>query len=147
MLFSFPGDPVPLHGMALPQVWTTLARLFCQHWDSCHSNPFSNALLEFRRRVRQVMNMHPETQDGPVIVHCKWDSYICDNCDISFYLVAYPSDSVITLVILSVTGLDGQGFTLSLIRISSFVKRTASLTSLATSRRSEGCGGASLRAK
>ena len=37
----------------------------------CHSNPFSNALLEFRRRVRQVMNMHPETQDGPVIVHCK----------------------------------------------------------------------------
>jgi len=36
----------------------------------CHSNPFSNALLEFRRRVRQVMNMHPETQDGPVIVHC-----------------------------------------------------------------------------
>lgn len=57
----------------------------------CHSNPFSNALLEFRRRVRQVssrmcfifciffmprtflqvMNQHPETQDGPVIVHCK----------------------------------------------------------------------------
>ena len=37
----------------------------------CHSNPFSNALLEFRRRVRQVMNLHPETQDGPVIVHCK----------------------------------------------------------------------------
>eukprot|EP00092_Neocalanus_flemingeri_P030931 GFUD01033593.1.p1 GENE.GFUD01033593.1~~GFUD01033593.1.p1 ORF type:complete len:788 (+),score=174.32 GFUD01033593.1:281-2644(+) len=36
----------------------------------CHSNPFSNALLEFRRRVRQVMNQHPETQDGPVIVHC-----------------------------------------------------------------------------
>jgi len=36
----------------------------------CHSNPFSNALLEFRRRVRQVMNLHPETQDGPVIVHC-----------------------------------------------------------------------------
>ena len=37
----------------------------------CHSNPFSNALLEFRRRVRQVMNQHPETQDGPVIVHYK----------------------------------------------------------------------------
>jgi len=36
----------------------------------CHSNPFSNALLEFRRRVRQVMNQHPETLDGPVIVHC-----------------------------------------------------------------------------
>ena len=90
MIFSFAGDPVPLHGMALPQVWTTLARLFCQHWDSCHSNPFSNALLEFRRRVRQVMNMHPETQDGPVIVHCKWDSYICDNCDISFHLIAFP---------------------------------------------------------
>jgi protein tyrosine phosphatase len=36
----------------------------------CHSNPFSNALLEFRRRVRQVMNQHPDTQDGPVIVHC-----------------------------------------------------------------------------
>lgn len=38
----------------------------------CHSNPFSNALLEFRRRVRNVMNHHPDTQDGPVIVHCKW---------------------------------------------------------------------------
>ena len=37
----------------------------------CHSNPFSNALLEFRRRVRNVMNHHPDTQDGPVIVHCK----------------------------------------------------------------------------
>jgi len=36
----------------------------------CHSNPFSNALLEFRRRVRNVMNHHPEAQDGPVIVHC-----------------------------------------------------------------------------
>merc|ERR1712223_856332 len=36
----------------------------------CHSNPFSNALLEFRRRVRNVMNHHPDTQDGPVIVHC-----------------------------------------------------------------------------
>ncbi|XP_059098685.1 receptor-type tyrosine-protein phosphatase kappa-like isoform X1 [Tigriopus californicus] len=36
----------------------------------CHSNPFSNALLEFRRRVRNVMNNHPERQDGPVIVHC-----------------------------------------------------------------------------
>merc|ERR1712154_79878 len=36
----------------------------------CHPNPFSNALLEFRRRARQVMNQHPETQDGPVIVHC-----------------------------------------------------------------------------
>lgn len=36
----------------------------------CHSNPFSNALLEFRRRVRQVMNHQPESQDGPVIVHC-----------------------------------------------------------------------------
>lgn len=38
----------------------------------CHSNPFSNALLEFRRRVRNVMNHHPDTQDGPVIVHCKY---------------------------------------------------------------------------
>ena len=37
----------------------------------CHSNPFSNALLEFRRRVRNVMNHPPDTQDGPVIVHCK----------------------------------------------------------------------------
>lgn len=37
----------------------------------CHSNPFSNALLEFRRRVRNVMNHHPDAQDGPVIVHCK----------------------------------------------------------------------------
>jgi len=36
----------------------------------CHSNPFSNALLEFRRRVRNVMNHHPDSQDGPVIVHC-----------------------------------------------------------------------------
>jgi len=36
----------------------------------CHSNPFSNALLEFRRRVRNVMNHHPDAQDGPVIVHC-----------------------------------------------------------------------------
>ena len=38
---------------------------------TCHSNPFSNALLEFRRRVRNVMNHHPDSQDGPVIVHCK----------------------------------------------------------------------------
>jgi len=37
---------------------------------TCHSNPFSNALLEFRRRVRNVMNHHPDSQDGPVIVHC-----------------------------------------------------------------------------
>ncbi len=37
----------------------------------CHSNPFSNALLEFRRRVRNVMNHHSDAQDGPVIVHCK----------------------------------------------------------------------------
>ena len=125
--------------------WSFLFQVIQFHYTEwpCHSNPFSNALLEFRRRVRQVMNMHPETQDGPVIVHCKWDSYICDNCEMFFHLI----DSVITLVIFSVTGLDGQGFTLSLIRISSFVKRTASLTSLATSRRSEGCGGASLRPK
>lgn len=48
----------------------------------CHSNPFSNALLEFRRRVRQVMNQHPETQDGPVIVHCKWVQLL-----LSFYIL------------------------------------------------------------
>ena len=43
----------------------------------CHSNPFSNALLEFRRRVRNVMNHHPDTQDGPVIVHCKYGHKNC----------------------------------------------------------------------
>ncbi|CAB3364623.1 Hypothetical predicted protein [Cloeon dipterum] len=38
-------------------------------WYS-HSCPFSNAILEFRRRVRAVAKHHVESGDGPVIVHC-----------------------------------------------------------------------------
>ncbi|XP_059482652.1 receptor-type tyrosine-protein phosphatase kappa [Neocloeon triangulifer] len=38
-------------------------------WYS-HSCPFSNAILEFRRRVRSVAKHHVESGDGPVVVHC-----------------------------------------------------------------------------
>lgn len=41
-------------------------------WHS-HTNPFSNAVLEFRRRVRAVVG-HIITENsmvGPMLVHCK----------------------------------------------------------------------------
>ncbi|XP_071454736.1 receptor-type tyrosine-protein phosphatase kappa [Hetaerina americana] len=47
-------------------------RLLQFHYTEWHSHtcPFSNAILEFRRRVRAVVENHPAVQDGPVIVHC-----------------------------------------------------------------------------
>lgn len=41
-------------------------------WHS-HTCPFSNALLEFRRRVRAVVGRRLATNPaaGPMVVHCK----------------------------------------------------------------------------
>lgn len=41
-------------------------------WHS-HTTPFSNAILEFRRRVRSVVGniIKPNSRMGPLLVHCK----------------------------------------------------------------------------
>ncbi|XP_023319121.1 receptor-type tyrosine-protein phosphatase kappa isoform X2 [Trichogramma pretiosum] len=46
-------------------------KIFQFHYTEwhCHTNPFSNAVLEFRRRVRSMLNSMP-TNDGPMVVHC-----------------------------------------------------------------------------
>ncbi|KAF0311665.1 Receptor-type tyrosine-protein phosphatase kappa [Amphibalanus amphitrite] len=36
----------------------------------CHSCPFSNAILEFRRRMRICLSNRVPDLDGPIIVHC-----------------------------------------------------------------------------
>ena len=38
-------------------------------WPS-HSCPYSNSIVEFRRRVRTSLLNHP-TAPGPMVVHCK----------------------------------------------------------------------------
>ncbi|XP_072156410.1 receptor-type tyrosine-protein phosphatase kappa isoform X2 [Bemisia tabaci] len=36
----------------------------------CHTCPFSNAILEFRRRMRAVVGSYKTHQEGPIVVHC-----------------------------------------------------------------------------
>ncbi|XP_022184512.1 receptor-type tyrosine-protein phosphatase kappa isoform X2 [Nilaparvata lugens] len=36
----------------------------------CHTCPFSNAILEFRRRIRAVVGSYRTSQEGPIVVHC-----------------------------------------------------------------------------
>ena len=63
------GDPVPLHGVALPQ------QPLQQRPPGVQTESASGetAVISIFRLFwfLQVMNQHPETQDGPVIVHCK----------------------------------------------------------------------------
>lgn len=54
----------------------TEERLILQfHYTEWHSHtcPFSNAVLEFRRRVRAVVGniIKPNSMQGPMLVHCK----------------------------------------------------------------------------
>ncbi|CAG7826384.1 unnamed protein product [Allacma fusca] len=37
----------------------------------CHTGPFPTALLDFRRRVRQIITEKPEFGKGETLVHCK----------------------------------------------------------------------------
>ena len=37
----------------------------------CHSCPFSNAILEFRRRIRICLRHRAADMDGPIVVHCR----------------------------------------------------------------------------
>lgn len=54
----------------------------------CHSCPFGNALLEFRRRVRAVVGHRIKSKEaGPMVVHCKWVSVYYDY--FQFLLFAY----------------------------------------------------------
>lgn len=46
----------------------TLLQFHYTEWP-CHTCPFSNAILEFRRRMRAVVGSRME-QEGPIIVHC-----------------------------------------------------------------------------
>ena len=43
------------------------------HYTEWHlyNNPFGNAVLEFRRRVRAVVGKTLKSEAGPMVVHCK----------------------------------------------------------------------------
>ncbi|KAK6617293.1 hypothetical protein RUM44_005624 [Polyplax serrata] len=47
----------------------TLLQFHYTEWHS-HCCPFSNALLEFRRRIRAVIGTRANPSGGPVVVHC-----------------------------------------------------------------------------
>lgn len=49
----------------------TLLQFHYTEWP-CHTCPFSNAILEFRRRMRAVVGSRLQ-HDSPIVVHCKWD--------------------------------------------------------------------------
>ena len=46
-------------------------QLHYHNWSS-HTCPFSNSLLQFRRRVRIYMNELMNEKIGPTIVHCRY---------------------------------------------------------------------------
>lgn len=48
----------------------TLLQFHYTEWP-CHTCPFSNAILEFRRRMRAVVGSRLQ-HDSPIVVHCKW---------------------------------------------------------------------------
>lgn len=67
----------------------TLLQFHYTEWP-CHTCPFSNAILEFRRRMRAVVGSRME-QEGPIIVHCKYvhsEQYFTCKMWISELLVA-----------------------------------------------------------
>ncbi|XP_046662944.1 receptor-type tyrosine-protein phosphatase kappa-like [Homalodisca vitripennis] len=47
----------------------TLLQFHYTEWP-CHTCPFSNAILEFRRRMRSVVGSYRTAQEGPIVVHC-----------------------------------------------------------------------------
>lgn len=50
----------------------TLLQFHYTEWPS-HTCPFSNSILEFRRRVRMVVAAQRQTeQHGPCVVHCRY---------------------------------------------------------------------------
>lgn len=48
----------------------TIIQFHYTEWHS-HTNPFGNAVLEFRRRVRAVVGSTLKDETGPMVVHCK----------------------------------------------------------------------------
>lgn len=48
----------------------TLLQFHYTEWP-CHTCPFSNAILEFRRRMRAVVGTYKTATEGPIVVHCK----------------------------------------------------------------------------
>ncbi|KAF0292763.1 Receptor-type tyrosine-protein phosphatase kappa [Amphibalanus amphitrite] len=49
----------------------TVLQFHYTEWP-CHSCPFSNAILEFRRRIRICLRHRSPDLDGPIVVHCRW---------------------------------------------------------------------------
>ncbi|XP_054277907.1 receptor-type tyrosine-protein phosphatase kappa-like [Macrosteles quadrilineatus] len=47
----------------------TLLQFHYTEWP-CHTCPFSNAILEFRRRMRAVVGSYRTAREGPIVVHC-----------------------------------------------------------------------------
>ncbi|XP_058795525.1 receptor-type tyrosine-protein phosphatase kappa isoform X4 [Phymastichus coffea] len=47
----------------------TIIQFHYTEWHS-HTNPFGNAVLEFRRRVRAVVGSTLKDETGPMVVHC-----------------------------------------------------------------------------
>ncbi|XP_043192596.1 receptor-type tyrosine-protein phosphatase kappa-like isoform X2 [Amphibalanus amphitrite] len=47
----------------------TVLQFHYTEWP-CHSCPFSNAILEFRRRIRICLRHRSPDLDGPIVVHC-----------------------------------------------------------------------------
>lgn len=47
-------------------------RIFQFHYTewASHTCPFSNSVLEFRRRIRAVVGSHQTSKHGPMVVHC-----------------------------------------------------------------------------